>query len=63
MNVAAILTSDNLHRYYVVKTFEGNAVSFLDRLIFDSEYFEMLLPSELIAVGAHEFSHVINRMV
>ena len=36
-------------------------MAFLDRIFFDGKYLETLLPDELLAVGAHEFTHLNQR--
>jgi Zn-dependent protease with chaperone function len=36
-------------------------MAFLDRVFFDRKYLEILLPDELQAVAAHEFTHLKNR--
>lgn len=36
-------------------------MAFLDRVFFDSKFLEILLPDELQAVAAHEFTHIKKR--
>ena len=36
-------------------------MAFLDRVFFDSTCLQVLLPDELLAVGAHEFTHLKKR--
>jgi Zn-dependent protease with chaperone function len=52
---------DKLDRYYSVRFLSAGWMAFLDRVFFDSKYLEILLPEELQAVAAHEFTHLKNR--
>jgi Zn-dependent protease with chaperone function len=52
---------DKLDRYYRVRFLSTGGMAFLDRVFFDSNYLEILLPDELQAVAAHEFTHLKNR--
>jgi len=38
-------------------------ISYPDGLIFNSMYYNMLLPDEVLAVCAHEFSHIVKKHV
>ena len=57
MHVTKVLKKNKLDRYYKTRTVRGG-LCFLDRLFFDMVYFEKLLPDEVLAVGAHEFTHL-----
>jgi Zn-dependent protease with chaperone function len=50
-----------LDRYYSVRFLSAGGMAFLDRVFFDSKYLEILLPDELAAIAAHEFTHLKNR--
>jgi Zn-dependent protease with chaperone function len=52
---------DKLDHYYCVRFLSAGGMAFLDRVFFDSKYLEILLPEELAAVAAHEFTHLKNR--
>lgn len=60
MEVTKILKKSKLDRYYKTHTMRGG-LAFLDRIFFDDKYFDILLPDELLAVGAHEFTHLNQR--
>jgi Zn-dependent protease with chaperone function len=57
MQVTKILKKSKSDRYYKTHTVQGG-LAFLDRVFFDTKYFEPLLPDEILAVGAHEFTHI-----
>lgn len=61
MQVSNILKKDKAHRYYKVDFLPQGCLSCIDTVFFDAKYYDMLLPEELLAVGAHEFNHIINR--
>ncbi len=58
MQVSPILKRDKSKRYYKVPFLPAGGLSFVDRVFFDAKYLEMLLPEELRALGAHEFTHI-----
>jgi len=58
MQVTKILKVSKLERYYNVGFLAVGGMAFLDRVFFDSRYLEVLLSEELLAVGAHEFTHL-----
>jgi Zn-dependent protease with chaperone function len=60
MHVTKILRKSKLDRYYKTQTVRGGLSSF-DRIFFDAKYFDILLPEEVLAVGAHEFTHLNQR--
>jgi hypothetical protein len=57
MQVTKVLKKNKLDRYNKTHTVRGG-LCFLDRLFFDMTYFDKLLPDEVLAVGAHEFTHL-----
>lgn len=61
MQVTKILKKSKLDRYYRVHSLLLGGMAFLDRIFFDGKYLETLLPDELLAVGAHEFTHLNQR--
>ena len=62
MQVTKVLKINKLDRYYKVRLRVGG-MAFLGRVFFDANYFEMLLPDEVLAVGAHEFTHIAQRHI
>ena len=61
MHVTKILKRSKLDRYYKAPSLLQGGMAFLDRIFFDAKYFETLLPDEVLAVGAHEFTHLTQR--
>lgn len=61
MQVSRILKKGKLKRYYKVRFLQAGGLSYIDRIFFDSKYLDTLLPEELLAVGAHEFTHINER--
>jgi Zn-dependent protease with chaperone function len=61
MQVTKILRASRLERYYRVGFLSVVGMAFLDRVFFDSTCLRVLLPDELLAVGAHEFTHLKKR--
>lgn len=60
MQVSRILKKTKLDRYYKARLRVGG-MAFLDRIFFDATYFDMLLPDEVLAVAAHELTHLKKR--
>jgi hypothetical protein len=60
MNVTKVLKKSKLDRYYMTHDVRGG-LAFLDRVFFDAKYFKTLLPDEMLAVGAHELTHLNQR--
>jgi Zn-dependent protease with chaperone function len=60
MQVTKILKKSKLERYYKVRTTRGG-FTILGKIFFDAKYFETLLSNEVLAVGAHEFTHLNQR--
>jgi Zn-dependent protease with chaperone function len=61
MQVTKILRAKKLERYFSVGFLSVVGMAFLDRVFFDSTCLRVLLPDELLAVGAHEFTHLKKR--
>lgn len=60
MQTNEILKREKLERYFRVKSHPQGAIAFFNAIIFDSKFLDALLPEELLAVGAHEFNHMIE---
>jgi Zn-dependent protease with chaperone function len=61
MQVTKILRAKKLERYYNVGFLAVGGMPFLDRIFFDNRFLQVLLPDELLAVAAHEFTHLKNK--
>ena len=61
MNTTRLLKRGKLQRYYRAPMLANCCVSYSDAVFFDSEYFDNLSSKELLAVGAHEFNHIIEK--
>lgn len=61
MKVTKILRKSNLDRYYNARFLSSGGMGFSGRVFFDSNYLGNLLPDEVLAVGAHEFTHLNRR--
>jgi Zn-dependent protease with chaperone function len=61
MQVTKILKVGKLERYFNVGYLSVGGMAFLDRIFFDSRFQQVLLPDELLAVAAHEFTHLKKR--
>jgi Zn-dependent protease with chaperone function len=61
MKVTKILKTPKLERYYNVGFLATGGMAFIDKIFFDSTYLKVLLPDELLAVAAHEFTHLKKR--
>ena len=60
MQTTKILKRGKLKRYYKSKSFDRYCVTYVDTIVFDKKYYDLLLPEELQAIGAHEFTHLNN---
>jgi Zn-dependent protease with chaperone function len=58
MKVAKILKKNKLDRYYTASFLRQGGMASSGRVFFDAKYFEKLLPGEVMAVAAHEFTHL-----
>lgn len=61
MVIPEVLKESKSRRYFKVHYLKAGCLSYIDRVFFDSEYLNSLLPDELLAVGAHEFTHIKER--
>jgi Zn-dependent protease with chaperone function len=61
MKVAKILKKNKLDRYYNASFLRQGGMASSGRVFFDAKYLEMLLPGEVLAVAAHEFTHLNRR--
>jgi Zn-dependent protease with chaperone function len=61
MKVAKILKKNSLDRYYNAPFLRQGGMVASGRLFFDAKYLEKLLPDEVLAVAAHEFTHLNRR--
>lgn len=61
MQVTKILRASKVERYFSVGFLSVGGMAFLDRIFFDSRFLQVLLPDELLAVAAHEFTHIKKR--
>ena len=57
MHVTRTLKKTKLDRYYKARLRVGG-MAFLDRIFFDANYFDTLLADEVLAVAAHELTHL-----
>ncbi len=60
MDISRILKKPMSDRYYKARLRVGG-MAFLDRIFFDATYFDTLLPDEVLAVAAHELTHLKKR--
>jgi Zn-dependent protease with chaperone function len=58
MQVTKIVRAKKSERYFNVGFLAVGGMAFLDRIFFDSRFLQVLLPDELLAVAAHEFTHL-----
>ncbi len=63
MKATSILKKDRFCRYYKSSTLPMPCLAYSDALVFNSNYFQMLSPDEVLAVGAHEFNHIAKRHI
>jgi Zn-dependent protease with chaperone function len=62
MAVNTTLKKDKSSRYYLAKgNPSGTTALFNGAIIFDKKYYQMLTPEEVLAVGAHEFNHLVKK--
>jgi Zn-dependent protease with chaperone function len=61
MQATEILKGGKLQRYYKMRFLQAGGLSYPDAVFFDAKYYDMLSPVELLAVGAHEFNHIIEK--
>jgi len=63
MKAASILKKDRFHRYYKSSILPIPCLAYSDALVFNSNYYQMLSPDEVLAVGAHEFNHIAKKHI
>lgn len=63
MKATPILRKDKFRRYYKSSVLPVCCLAFSDALVFNSMFYEMLLPDEVLAVGAHEFNHIAKKHI
>ena len=63
MKATSILKKDRLHRYYTSSILPIPCLAYSDALVFNSNYYQMLSPEEVLAIGAHEFNHIAKRHI
>ena len=63
MKATSILKKDRLHRYYKSSILPIPCLAYSDALVFNSNYYQMLSPDEVRAIGAHEFNHIAKRHI
>ncbi len=63
MKATSILRKDRFHRYYKSSILPIPCLAYSDALVFNSNYYKMLSPDEVLAIGAHEFNHIAKKHV
>ena len=63
MKATTILKKDRFHRYYKSSILPLPCLANSDALVFNANYYQMLSPDEVLAVGAHEFNHIAKRHI
>jgi Zn-dependent protease with chaperone function len=63
MKATSILKKDRLHRYYKSSILPIPCLANSDALVFNANYYLILSPDEVLAVGAHEFNHIAKRHI
>ncbi len=63
MLATSILKKDRCHRYYKSSILPIPCIAYSDALVFNSNYYQMLSPDEVLAIGAHEFNHIAKRHI
>jgi Zn-dependent protease with chaperone function len=63
MKAASILKEDRFHRYYKSSILPIPCLAYSDALVFNENYYQMLSPDEVLAVGAHEFNHLAKKHI
>jgi len=63
MKATSILKKDRFHRYYKSSILPIPCLAYSDALVFNSNYYQVLSPDEVLAVGAHEFNHIAKKHV
>ena len=63
MKATTILKKDRFHRYYKSSILPIPCLAYSDALVFNANYYQMLSPDQVLAVGAHEFNHIAKRHI
>ncbi len=63
MKAASIIKTDRFRRYYKSSILPIPCLAYSDALVFNSNYYQMLSPDEVLAIGAHEFNHIAKRHI
>ena len=63
MKATSILKKDRFHRYYKSSIFPIPCLAYSDTLVFNSNYYQMLSPDEVLAIDAHEFNHIAKKHI
>ena len=63
MKATSILKKDRFHSYYKSSILPIPCLAYSDALVFNSNYYQMLSPDEVLAVGAHEFNHIAKKHI
>ena len=63
MKATSILKKNRLQRYYKSSILPIPCLAYSDALVFNSNYYQMLSPDEVLAIGAHEFNHIAKRHI
>ena len=63
MKATSILKKDRFHRYYKSSILPIPCLAYSDALVFNSNYYQMLSPDEVLAIGAHEFNHIAKKHI
>ena len=63
MKATSILKKDRSHRYYKSSILPIPCLAYSDALVFNSNYYQMLSPEEILAIGAHEFNHIAKKHI
>ncbi len=63
MKATSILKKNRLHRYYKSSILPIPCLAYSDALVFNSNYYQMLSPDEVLAIGAHEFNHIAKNHI
>jgi len=63
MKATSILKKNRFHRYYKSSILPLPCLAYSDALVFNSNYYQMLSPEEVLAIGAHEFNHIAKRHI
>jgi hypothetical protein len=63
MKATSILKKDRFHRYYKSSILPIPCLAYSDALVFNCNYYQILSPDEVLAIGAHEFNHIAKRHI